>query len=56
MDANGGFGGFPSGSGFAGSAFPEMSPDFGLGLRPGGLLGFGGLFGTGGQMKPWWKG
>lgn len=56
VDASGGFGGFPSGGGFAGPSFPEISPDFGLGFRPGGLLGFGGLFGTGGQMKPWWKG
>lgn len=56
MDATGGFGGFPSGGGFGGASFPEIPSDFGLGLRPGGLLGFGGLFGTGGQLKPWWKG
>lgn len=56
VDASGGFGGFPSGGAFAGPGFPDISPDFGLGLRPGGLLGFGGLFGTTGQLKPWWKG
>lgn len=56
VDATGGFGGFPSGGAFGGSAFPEIPPDFGLGFKPGGLLGFGGLFGTGGQLKPWWKG
>lgn len=56
MDANGGFSGFPSVGGFSGPAFPEIPSDFGLGFRPGGLLGFGGLFGTTGQLKPWWKG